>query len=686
MSPAFHRFAALLCCGTLPAVADDSFAARFSGEWKSLQAEIRDINRKLGRLPVIPSDEPDAGRAFLRVFDRPLKDTGTEADFVIRVRWPGPENVDLIVLVPARKSTRSGINLNYGFPEDFEVSLIRPDNSLEPVAAYKDMSLRPALNGHPVAARTRQPVRAVGAEIRITRTPDPHMGKTGAFFIALSEILCFAGQNNLAAGALVEIDHPGINPTPTYWHPGLLIDGATPLGFPERPLPSGPPDNIGWISAAKKNPAVPLTISLDLGERREIDGLRLFPALRPSIADFAGFGLPEQFRLTASDSPEGPRRVLIDRSGIRTPEVGHNPVEFRFPPARARHIHLEATRLWKPHELYPAFLALSEMQILRGGEVASLGAKVTVPEAKGSVPAHAKQFWTPRALVDGLGPNGQLLPLRTWIEELDLRLSLETRRHDALERSAALEKSWQRGGIAAISATGLSTLALVFFLPFHYRWRERKRIREIRVSIAGDLHDDVGSNLGSIQMLSAIAMDRPDNREELETIHRVAAETVNSVRDIVWLLQPRESHRIAIIDHLRDSAAILLDAHGPLRWDILSDFQDWNLGDGDSRNLMLFFREVLHNIHRHSGASEVRIRLAGEGKSLLLEIRDNGRGIPADLLERPATLRAIRQRATRLGGALDIHSSPETGTKIVLRFVPSSPGSAPSPIPYPESP
>lgn len=681
MPPSFHRIAVFVCLSAASARADETFASRFSEKWKSLRQEIHAIDEQLKLLPGIPADDLGASPSFLRVFSPQQTTPDRRVDFVIRILWQEPQSVDLIALIPARKSQRMGIDFNYGFPEDFEISLIRPDKQREHVESFQGMSRHPALNGHPVVARPGNENTAIGMEIRVSRTCPSRQGTPVIAFIALSEILCFSGNENLATDARVEIDSPGVDQTPSYWRPRLLIDGATPLGFPERPLPTGAPKFIGWISKARKNSAVPLSITLDLGEPRKIDGLRLFPALRPTIADFPGFGLPKHFLLTASNSPGGTRRILLDRREIETPELDHNPVGFRFPAAEARYVHLESTQLWKPHALYPAFLAFSEIQILSHGEIVSNGAKITVPEASETIPAHAKQSWAPQSLVDGLGPGGQLIPVRTWIEELDLRLSLETRRHQALERSAALEKSWQRGGFAVIATAGLSTLSLAVFLPFHYRWRERKRIQEIRERIAGDLHDDVGSNLGSIQMLSAIAKSRPDNRDELETIHRVAAETVNSVRDIVWLLQPRESHRIAIIDHLRESAAILLDSMESIRWTIHSDFQDWTLGDGDSRNLMLFFREVLHNIRRHSEASEVQIRLAAEGKSMLLEIRDNGLGIPADLLEKPSTLRAIRQRATRLGGTIDILSSPESGTKITLRFVPRSPGSAASPTP-----
>ena len=409
----------------------------------------------------------------------------------------------------------------------------------------------------------------------------------------------------------------------------------------------------------------------------------MFPALRPSIGDFPGFGIPARFRLLGGKSADASNvAILLDHTSEATPEAGHNPHEFHFPPAEVRFVELEAVQLWKPYPFYPAFLAFSEIQILGGDEVVSQGAKVSVPEETKPVAAQGSLMWSPESLTDNRGPEGVLISRRYWIEDLDQRLTHETRRHEALERMDQLEVAWQRGTLATATTLAMIGLGFAVVLPSRYRRRERRRIREVRQRIAGDLHDDVGSNLGSIQMLSAMAREKTDNREELETIHRVAAETVNSVRDIVWLLHPIKAGRVPAIDHLRESAAILLD---PLEWSLESDFRDWQLGDEDSRHLLLFFREVLHNIHRHAAASTVSIHVGMEGENFVLAITDNGRGIPPERLDQPTSLRALHQRADRLGGTVTVVTEEGGGTTITLRFVPRLPGSEQSPIPYSEA-
>jgi signal transduction histidine kinase len=683
LSKALRSFAAV--AALLPATAAaDSIASRLSPEWRALATEVRTLDAALVHLPGIPVEDLGGTRPFLRVFKRPDTMDDLRVDFTIRLTWSEARPVDFVALVPARKIDTLGLDPNYGFPEDFTVSLIPPDGALKQLASFSAMSANPSHRGHPVIARTPAHPLARGIEIHITRVRQPRSRAPGLRFIALSEIFCYSGEHNLAANSTVEIASEEGTDLPSFWSSELLIDGVTPLGLPERPRPAGETGFIGWLSGSRLGADEGMSIMLDLGQPRRIDGLRLYPALRPSIGDFPGFGIPEHFRLRVSNHPVEPdARVVFDHTGSSTPDIGHNPHEFRFPRVEARYVSLEATRLWKPYPHYPAFLALSEMQLLDGNKVISSGAKVTVPDQTQPVAAQGELMWSPDSLTDDRGPAGLLIPRRYWLEDLDKRLAMETRRREATERMAHLERVWNRGTLATASTIGIIALGFASILPARYRRRERRRIRDIRLRIAGDLHDDVGSNLGGIQMLTAMAREKPDNHEELKTIQRVAAETVNSVRDIVWLLYPLETHRVPTIDHLRESAAILLD---PLEWTLASDFRDWKLGDEDGRHLVLFFREVLHNVRRHANAHRVSIHASRENDLFVLTINDDGRGIPTDRLDQPSSLRALHQRADRLGGSVEILTGPERGTTVILRFAPRAPGSAPQPSFYPDFP
>jgi signal transduction histidine kinase len=202
-------------------------------------------------------------------------------------------------------------------------------------------------------------------------------------------------------------------------------------------------------------------------------------------------------------------------------------------------------------------------------------------------------------------------------------------------------------------------------LPLRYRLREKRELARVRERIAGDLHDEVGSNLGSIQMFADLAEGRSGPSKELKRIQRIAAETVSAVRDIVWLLRPQGDHRIATVEHLRETGSIMLE---PLEWEFTANEAAWQceLSDDANRHLFLYFREALHNVLRHSGAAKVSIRAEAEGRSFRLTVADDGGGIPPEKLERPSTLRALRQRVEALGAEFRVDSRPGAGTRLEL--------------------
>jgi signal transduction histidine kinase len=187
----------------------------------------------------------------------------------------------------------------------------------------------------------------------------------------------------------------------------------------------------------------------------------------------------------------------------------------------------------------------------------------------------------------------------------------------------------------------------------------------VRERIAGDLHDEVGSNLGSIQMFADLSEGRTGPSDELRRIQRIAAETVSAVRDIVWLLRPQGDHRIGTVEHLRETSSIMLET---LEWQFTANEEAWQveLSEEANRHLFLFFREALHNIMRHARARKVDVRVEKTGGQFRLAITDDGVGIAPERLERPATLRALRQRAEALGADLRIESQAGAGARLEL--------------------
>jgi len=197
----------------------------------------------------------------------------------------------------------------------------------------------------------------------------------------------------------------------------------------------------------------------------------------------------------------------------------------------------------------------------------------------------------------------------------------------------------------------------------------RHALERERTRIASDLHDDVGSNLGSIALLSRDVERRSTGdavlTEDLSEISRLAHETSESMRDIVWFINPDEDTAEKLLLRMKDTASSLL---GGIRFvfEVPDSLAGTRLTPQFKRQFFLIYKESLHNICKHAGASKVVIRLVTQGGRLRLEITDDGVGFDAAGPGRGHGLASMRRRAVESGWTLEISSEPGRGTRIGL--------------------
>ncbi|MCU0795148.1 MAG: histidine kinase [Akkermansiaceae bacterium] len=644
-------------------------ARAVDGRLDEIDARLADISRDLESLPRLPIDDQGGSGGFASQHSAAFP---SEADpHAVEIHWGRMEEVDHIALVPARRYDASGLEPQFGMPDDFRVQGLGAEGEVlfEKVAG-PDLWKDPVRAGHPFLFSIEPAVAISGLRILAGKLA-PDADGEGSFVHAWAECMAFSRGRNIALGGETRAVS-GMAPTaPWQWAANYLTDGQTPLGLPEKI--GDPHMNVGWLSEGREEDRASVVIELDLGKETAFDALTLFPAKRPTSDLPGGFGFPGELTLFASAQRNDLDEKEIGHWTLRNP--GHNPVTLKAAASGVRFVRLRVDRLWKPYEGYPAFCALSEITLEGPAGNVAAGAKVFSPDGMGNIVAPGGKYWGSLSLTDGFGPEGQLISSLEWLQRLDQRLTLEHEAHALRTEAAGLVSKWRRIGLWTAIAISLLALALLIALPIRYRARERRKLIEVRERIAGDLHDEVGSNLGSIQMFADLAEGRSGPSDELKRIQRIAAETVSAVRDIVWLLRPHGGHRIGTVEHLRETASIMLER---LKWEFTANEAAWQteLRDEQNRHLFLYFREAMHNILRHSEATQAGVRIEVIDGLLTMHIHDNGRGIPAEKKERSSTLRALRQRADSLKAAFHFQSAPGEGTHLDLK-IPLDPRRAP---------
>jgi signal transduction histidine kinase len=285
--------------------------------------------------------------------------------------------------------------------------------------------------------------------------------------------------------------------------------------------------------------------------------------------------------------------------------------------------------------------------------------------------------WSRRFLVDGFNSQGRIVATAGWLRGLSRRreIDLELGQLNIARagRSAVLVNALWRWSAGLLLVGGL---AFVWWLQRRARAR-RREVEELRQRIASDLHDEIGSNLGSIALLSRMALRQSnDARTDLEEINRVARETAASMRDIVWLIRPGVTGAQDFVLKLRETAATMLAG---LEWQFDGEALTAPLSLEWKRELLLIFKEALHNIRRHAHAHRVTIQIADAGGEFVLRISDDGVGFDAAAVTTGHGLASQRQRAAALGAQWQIDSAPGQGTQIILRMKLPSPSRSPHP-------
>jgi signal transduction histidine kinase len=196
-----------------------------------------------------------------------------------------------------------------------------------------------------------------------------------------------------------------------------------------------------------------------------------------------------------------------------------------------------------------------------------------------------------------------------------------------------------------------------------------------RARIARDFHDDIGACLTHVIVLSELVKGDKERPNEVEAyaskIGESARNAVRELRTIIWAANPRNDTLDGLVQYISQYADNFFQATPvSCHLDLPPDVPSLPLTAEVRHNLFMVVKEALHNILKHSQASEARLSLTLRNGILEIVVADNGRGFKVDgaAANQRSGLANMRHRLEAIGASLRIQSSPGAGTSVFARL------------------
>ena len=212
----------------------------------------------------------------------------------------------------------------------------------------------------------------------------------------------------------------------------------------------------------------------------------------------------------------------------------------------------------------------------------------------------------------------------------------------------------------------------IIYSIYKYRINQLKKLLAIRTKISRDLHDEIGSALSSIHILSKVSQSNLEKDKSkaaglLQKITEQSADMQQSMSDIVWSIRPDNDKIENLVTRMREYLGQTAEPKNML----IDFFVDEKLSKESltmqqRQHVFLIFKEAVNNAVKYSQGKKISVLLGKENNHIRLLIKDDGLGFDPDKITSSSGLKNMKDRAKELKGTLHILSSLEKGTQIEL--------------------
>lgn len=208
-------------------------------------------------------------------------------------------------------------------------------------------------------------------------------------------------------------------------------------------------------------------------------------------------------------------------------------------------------------------------------------------------------------------------------------------------------------------------IAIIFYAAYLIKYQSFKNILNLRMKIASNLHDEVGSLLTRITMFSDNLRYSKNTEEQrnikLEKIAALSRDAIASMSDVLWAIDSRNDFAGNLLDRMREHTEEMLF---PLGIDVNFVLSGTDLKQPISSDIRgeiyLIFKEAINNIARHSEATKVNILYQVNDRNFLLNIANNGAKEDINELSTGQGLSNMKMRAGKIGAKIQLKKEEET--------------------------
>lgn len=633
----------------------------FSQQYRDNHDRLKMLPAEIERLPSPYLGEPTGSGGYLASWlDSP------EGVVTLTLRWQRDYAIDAIGLLPLRLylGDEGGLIDNAYWPGSITISA-RIGNRFVEIAQLNDTqrtirkSLPEFVSFEAISTN----------EIKIVCTRLAKRIGAPQYAAGFAEVFVFSKNANIAPHSIVSSSgsRQGYRVLATDY----LVDEQTPLGLPEL-KGDAPISGLGLLyTTFNQEYKLPYIFEVTFEEPLLMNAVRLDPVILHEV----GQAFPIRFSIELID---GKGQVMQRDDRYRNepfPNPGLNPYTAYFDRADVHAVRLTVFEASKPTPKSQPQIRISEMTPMLDGSPLLARARFDksspTPSHKSEIrdAAGAPIYSTLQSTYDGMTQTGEVITHREWIQGLSRLQKLLEEESITKEQQAESIKFFRSATLWSVSISVFLIIAVATYITIRGRIRAWREIQGMREQIASDLHDEAGSSLASIALRAAQLHAKSENSEDkknLGAIYRLSKECLFGLREVLHTTAPRIGRAQNIVTYMKELAELIL-VDIPFTFDTSQFTHDKTaLSPSVRKDLILFFKEALTNCQMHARCSHVRIALSNRDTEFTLIIEDNGIGITSEKLERPRTLRTLKQRADRLKGSLEINTEADTGLKLKL--------------------